>query len=452
MSLFEGASEFEISGGQFSHIAGNVYLGSSENARQAVQRLVEKDASLNQYSAEHGTLSIPRFSKSLLLRELPIDPDVGRISRGSCSFDLLVRLGLFPGQQNEALAEYDMEVPVDEVVSRGNCYCGRISRHGFIFLVSKYFQHASMAEATGGGSCIILSTSIGRFKCYEIEDRTFIHFDSGTRSSYVDLVESQDLDDILRSARGESLINGSTDNVQNKVFEWRRSTGEAFESIAAGQFYGVPKAIIYMTKPTIQRWKRLKEFAYSMISAVLSVLDGIREPEEFVHAMNNLPHADDNVRGRDLSMATPAEKLASCVYLYRTLSRKNVGVMSYESFNTFAQLCLSDTLEAHKHFRSPRVELTKLIETSHSRFLRILDDFQPMDGSSAAGRLSNSQIQRELQSMLQSNKNNVALVVFQGFLALLSQWNSSRVLSRAREAPDEWVRFVGADDDDLFIG
>ena len=94
----------------------------------------------------------------------------------------------------------------------------------------------------------------------------------------------------------------------------------------------------------------------------------------------------------------------------------------------------------------------KLIETSHSRFLRILDDFQPMDGSSAAGRLSNSQIQRELQSMLQSNKNNVALVVFQGFLALLSQWNSSRVLSRAREAPDEWVRFVGADDDDLFIG
>ena len=34
MSLFEGASEFEISGGQFSHIAGNVYLGSSENARQ----------------------------------------------------------------------------------------------------------------------------------------------------------------------------------------------------------------------------------------------------------------------------------------------------------------------------------------------------------------------------------------------------------------------------------
>ena len=79
----------------------------------------------------------PRFSKSLLLQDLQVDPDVGRMNAGSCSFDLLVRLGLFPGQPNETLAEYDTKVPLDAVISRGNCYCGRISRHGFVFLVSK---------------------------------------------------------------------------------------------------------------------------------------------------------------------------------------------------------------------------------------------------------------------------------------------------------------------------
>jgi hypothetical protein len=228
MTPFEGASEFVIHGGQFNQVTGNFYqLGSHADSSQSessffvsvsegliyprcsppvVRRLVEKDSSLNQYSAEHDTVTIPHFSKSLLLQNLEIDPNAGRMNAGSCSFDLLVRLGLFPGQQNEALANYDTGVPLNAVVSRGNCYCGRISRHGFVFLVSKYFQHMSVAETTNGGTCFILSTTIGRFKCYEIDDRTFIHFDSGTRSSNVDLVKDQNLEDILRTARGEYQV------------------------------------------------------------------------------------------------------------------------------------------------------------------------------------------------------------------------------------------------------
>jgi len=297
------------------------------------RKLIEKDSSLNQYSVEHGTVTIPRFSKSLLLRDLQLDPDSGRISNGSCSFDLLARLGLFPGQSNEALAEYNASVPLDAVVSRGNCYCGRISRHGFIFLVSKYFQHASMVETTKGGTCFILSTSIGRFKCYEIEDRIFIHFDSGTRSSYVDLVKDQNLDDILRTAQGEYLVTSGVTpdpDTADNVFEWRRNTGEPLESLASGQFYGMPKAIIFMTKPTLQRWKRLKEFAYAIIDNVLSILDRLREPMEFVTALNNLPPIDNGARSDQISMSTPAEKLASCIFLFRSLSRKSIGAMSYE--------------------------------------------------------------------------------------------------------------------------
>lgn len=307
-------------------------LRSDSPLPSAVRKLIEKDSSLNQYSVEHGTVTIPRFSKSLLLQDLQLDPDSGRISSGSCSFDLLGRLGLFPGQSNEALAEYDTSVPLDEVVSRGNCYCGQISRHGFIFLVSKYFQHASMAETTKGGTCFILSTSIGRFKCYEIEDRIFIHFDSGTRSSYVDLVRDQNLEDILRTAQGEyPVASGVSPDAADSVFEWRRNIGEPLESVASGQFYGAPKAIIYMTEPTLQRWKRLKEFAYAMIDAIFSVLEGVREPVEFVTALKNLPASvEDNARSDKVAMSTPAEKLASCIYLYRALSRKGIAEIPYE--------------------------------------------------------------------------------------------------------------------------
>ncbi|KAF8967548.1 hypothetical protein BDZ97DRAFT_1803931 [Flammula alnicola] len=453
MTFFERASEFEINGGQFNgvhNVVGNIYLGQHEDSSQAsaVRKLVEKDASLNQYSAQHGTLTIPHFSKSLLLQDLPVDPDAGRISAGSCSFDLLARLGLFPGQPNEALAEYDADVPLDAVVSRGSCYCGRISRHGFVFLVSKYFQHAAMAEVAGGGTCIVLSTSIGRFKCYEIEDRIFIHFDSGTRSSHNDLIKDQNLEEILRIARGEYLINNSP---QRMTFEWRRITDEVPEDIAVGDFFGVPKAISYMTTSTLQRWKRIKQFANVMIDAVLSVVDGLGEPVPFVAALNNLPPIDHRVPHAVVTHpSTPAEKLASCVYLCRVFSRKNIGELPFESFHTFATLSTCDLKEAHQHFRGRPVDHGRFITTSRDRFIRILGEFQEVNR--VPGRLSDAPVRRELQTLLQSNVNNVALVVLQGFFALFAQWNASRVLSRAREAPDEWIRFVGADDDEMYIG
>ena len=107
---------------------------------------------------------------------------------------------------------------------------------------------------------------------------------------------------------------------------------------------------------------------------------------------------------------------------------------------------------AHKYFRSPRVELGKLIKTSHTRFIKILDGFPTLDGINSAGRLGEEYIQKELIALLDTSKNNVALVAFQGYFALLLRWNASRILLRAREAPEEWIRFVGADDDELFIG
>jgi len=365
MALFEGASDFVIHDGRF--ISNFYQLGPHDDSSQSessesffvsvlesfiysrrspafVRQLVEKDSSLNQYSADYGTVTIPNFSKSLLLQDLEVHPNVGRMNAGSCSFDLLARLGLFPGQPDEALANYDTEVPLDAVVSRGNCYCGRISRHGFVFLVSKYFQHVSMAETTNGGTCFILSTTIGRFKCYEIDDRTFIHFDSGTRSSYVDLIKAQNLDDILRTARGEFQIASGDDSAPNNGFEWRpsRSTDKPLESIASAEFYGVPNAVIYMTKSTLQRWKRVKEFGNVMMDTVLSVLDGLEEPVEFVSALRNLPPASDPTQGGSLPQwSTPAEKLASSILLYRQGAWKNISEASYKGgFSEISRIIL----------------------------------------------------------------------------------------------------------------
>jgi hypothetical protein len=108
--------------------------------------------------------------------------------------------------------------------------------------------------------------------------------------------------------------------------------------------------------------------------------------------------------------------------------------------------------EAHKYFRSPRVDFQRLIDTSHQRFLQILNGFPSVDELHGAGRLSKGHVQQELLALLHNKKNNVALVAIHGVLAVVSQWNASRVLLRAREAPEEWIRFVGLDDDELFLG
>ncbi len=229
-------------------------------------------------------MAIPRFSKSLLLRDLKECPDVGRINTGSCAFSLLSRLGLSPGKPNEALAEYDGAVPLDAVVGRGSCYCGHISRHGFIYLVSRYFQDVTMAEVSGGGTCIVMSTSIGRFKCYEIGDRIFIHFDIGTRSSHVELIDQQKLCDIFLTARGQYLTEEMVNNVPTS--KWIRDSAKSVEYYSTATFFGIPNAVIYMTKEKLERWTRLRDFAYALIDTVLFLVEELTEPASFVTALS----------------------------------------------------------------------------------------------------------------------------------------------------------------------
>lgn len=113
---------------------------------------------------------------------------------------------------------------------------------------------------------------------------------------------------------------------------------------------------------------------------------------------------------------------------------------------------MSGLTTAHQHYRSQKVEAKKLLATSQDRFLLILHQYHSSAASPAFSG-SHPSIRNELKNLLQPNKaNNVTLLVYQGFLGTTALWNSVRVLSRAREAPEEWIGFVNADEDDVFIG
>ena len=68
------------------------------------------------------------------------------------------------------------------------------------------------------------------------------------------------------------------------------------------------------------------------------------------------------------------------------------------------------------------MNLDKLIDTSHDRFLQILNGFPTLDELklNGAGKLSKSNIQQELSVALYTYKNNVTLMAIQGAFALLS--------------------------------
>ena len=136
--------------------------------------------------------------------------------------------------------------------------------------------------------------------------------------SYVDLVRDQNLDDILRTAWGEYQVSIDLNPFDNafddNVFEWCRNPEEFLGGIATAQFYGVANTVM---KSTLRRWKRIKEFAYAMLDAILSSLDGLEEPAVFVSALRNPPSVNIDTRWDCVVMSLPVEKLAFSISLYR---------------------------------------------------------------------------------------------------------------------------------------
>jgi hypothetical protein len=255
-----------------------------------------------------------------------------RMGAGSCAFDLAMRLGLIPGQPNAYLAIYD-EMPIDDVTFRGNCYCGRISRHGLILLISEHLQSISAER-----DCLSLSTDIGRFKIYEENDETFVHFDGKTRLSAEPLIANQNLDEIMRCARGEYKFRGGQEDVGdviNKLLAasskedfaekevhcgWGKISEEDLEADTVQSFIESPNAVIYMSNETLRRWKDFEEFASAVVDAVTNVLDDAKEPAAFAAAFAKYPRNPPH--GYECKPAECVEEtLAQVIFTYKIIQR-----------------------------------------------------------------------------------------------------------------------------------
>lgn len=127
-------------------------------------------------------------------------------------------------------------------------------------------------------------------------------------------------------------------------------------------------------------------------------------------------------------------------------------------YGDFAKDCLQSLLLAHQHYRSPLAEHTKLYKTSQERFLRMFSAYRAQETAlmpSSRGRTeTETMIENELRSLMETKakSKNIALVVYQVFISVTVYWNAERMLTRCREVPTDWIRFMSAEDDYIYLG
>jgi hypothetical protein len=109
-----------------------------------------------------------------------------------------------------------------------------------------------------------------------------------------------------------------------------------------------------------------------------------------------------------------------------------------------ATMLLRDAANAHESFRSRPVDFMIFLTRSDERFQSLFKLYSE--------RRDHQPIRQELQKLLNPRPENIALVIAQGALALMVKSNAQAVLNLAKEAPEEWMRVLSAEDGDMFIG
>jgi hexokinase len=103
-----------------------------------------------------------------------------------------------------------------------------------------------------------------------------------------------------------------------------------------------------------------------------------------------------------------------------------------------------DAVDAHENFRGRNVDKVIFLTRSHDRFESLFKLYSE--------RRDRQLLRQELQELLKPRAENIALVIVQAALALVVKANSQAVLNLAKEAPEEWMRVLFAEDGDMFIG
>jgi hypothetical protein len=127
------------------------------------------------------------------------------------------------------------------------------------------------------------------------------------------------------------------------------------------------------------------------------------------------------------------------------LNSKYDGIFSITVVEMYwmAVLHMGGLVEAHEHLGSPIMKSVDLHKHATTLFLDLLRKYK-------AGPFTS--LRHELQILLADNPKSIVLVAYQAYFGVINKWNAAQVLARAREAPKEWISFVLAEDDDIFIG
>ncbi|KAJ2929929.1 hypothetical protein H1R20_g7185, partial [Candolleomyces eurysporus] len=436
---------------QFIEVHNSLTASSSlDLAGTRVLESIRKDSRLNGYNPENPTtIQVPRFTFDIISC-LPFAPQQQSCSSnspspsnyGSCAFDLARSLDLLPTQEYGLLLVM-VEVEVDKVGRYNDRYCGYLSRHGLVLLASRYARRVSMASGPSGG--VIIDTSLGRFKVFENDHRTYVHFDSGMRTAAPAFTVGKqhtqsvpDVDVIRRSAEGWHLVRN---------------------------LYVLPPVIKTTPKNwggarLAKEWELVVQFSSDLLQSVAQIFFDIREPKRLVQLRNTfseLSTPDEDVeqgvvrwgyivkassgapeRLRAISdMNSDGMFLSSMIIKHLLAFRQQTEVHQFV-LHAFGTLC-----KGHSKLRAATLDYEKLRATSDKRFLSIFEAYKSHPSTDC--------LEEELRRLLHKSEN-ICLVLWQAVLATMAYWNAYKALQFGIESPDEWIQFILAQDSDILIG
>ncbi|RXW22520.1 hypothetical protein EST38_g3344 [Candolleomyces aberdarensis] len=448
----------------------NNSLTTSSSPDFATTRLLEsirKDSRLNGYNPEDpATIQVPRFTFDIISclpfaaqKQFCSSNSPSPSNYGSCAFDLARSLDMLPSQEYGLLLVM-VEVEVDKVGRYNDRYCGYLSRHGLVLLASRYARRVSMASGPSGG--IVIDTSLGRFKVFEHDHRTYVHFDSGMRTAapavnvgkqYTQSVP--DVDVVRRAAEGRHLARNlyvMPEVINTTPKDWKEPGSVPTIKTAILNVLQDLECSVFLPSKLAKEWELVAQFSSDLLQSVAQIFFDIQEPKRLVQlrdifsegmkrkdkSFGDLSSPDEDIEQGVVKWGYVVKVTSGAPERLRVISDMNSDEVHDLVLNTFGTLC-----KGHSKFRAATLDYGKLGETSDKRFLSIFEAYK--------AHPSTDRLEEELRRLLHKSEN-ICLVLWQAVLATLAYWNACKALRFGIESPDEWIQFILAQDSDILIG
>jgi hypothetical protein len=237
-----------------------------------------------------------------------------------------------------------VEVEVDKVGRYNDRYCGYLSRHGLVFLASRYARRVSMHTGPSGG--IVIDTSLGRFKVFEHDHRTYVHFDSGMRTPVPavrpDRQHTQpvpDMEAILKAADGRCFARDLYVEAQAIGFtpkEWKEPGPVPPIKTAILNVFQDLECSVFLPMKLAKEWELLAQFSSDILQSVSLIFLDIQEPKRLVQLRDIF---FEGMRRKDQSfggLTTPDDQVEESVVRWGYTVK--VGSGSSEGFRVISDM------------------------------------------------------------------------------------------------------------------